>query len=99
VNFRRGQMIFACLGAANGDPSHFDDPERLDLTRQPNRHLAFGAGIHFCLGAKLARVETEIALKLLFTRLPNLRLAVERSQIRYLPRFGQRGLAALPIEW
>ena len=67
---RRGQMLFACLAAANSDPSVFDNPERLDIHRQPNRHLAFGAGIHVCLGAKLARVETAIALERLFTRFP-----------------------------
>ena len=70
---RRGQMLFACLAAANSDPAVFDDPERLDIHRQPNRHVAFGTGIHVCLGAKLARVETAIALERLFTRFPRLR--------------------------
>jgi cytochrome P450 len=96
---RRGQMLFACLATANGDPGRFDDPERLDLRRHPNRHLAFGAGIHYCLGARLASVETEIALERLFTRFPALRLAIPRSQIRYLPRFGTRALTALPVRW
>jgi cytochrome P450 len=96
---RRGQMLFASLAAANSDPAHFDHPERLDIHRQPNRHVAFGAGIHVCLGAKLSRVETEIALQRLFARFPRLELAIPRSQIRYLSRFGTRALASLPVKW
>jgi cytochrome P450 len=96
---RRGQMILACLAAANSDPDVFQNPDRLDIRRQPNRHLAFGAGIHVCLGAKLARVETAIALERLLTRFPNLELAVPRSRIRYSARFGTRSLVALPVKW
>jgi cytochrome P450 len=96
---RRGQMLFGCLAAANSDPRVFESPDRLDLHRQPNRHLAFGAGIHFCLGAKLARVETAIALQRLFTRFPKLQLAVPRSEIRFSSRFGTRALIALPVTW
>jgi cytochrome P450 len=96
---RRGEMLFASLAAANSDPARFEDPEWLDIHRQPNRHVAFGMGIHYCLGAKLASVETEIALRRLFTRFPGLRLAVPRSQIRFVPRFGTRGLMALPVTW
>jgi cytochrome P450 len=95
---RRGQLLLACLASANSDPAEFDRPDQLDLRRQPNRHVAFGAGIHVCLGAKLARVETEIALRGLFTRFPRLRLAVPRSRIRYSARLGSRGLVALPLE-
>ncbi|MCI0681643.1 MAG: cytochrome P450 [Gemmataceae bacterium] len=96
---RRGQMLLACLAAANADPSVFDNPDRLDIHRQPNRHVAFGAGIHVCLGAKLARVETAIALERLFTRFPRLELAVPRSHIRYLSRPGTRALVGLPVRW
>lgn len=95
---RRGQIVFACLASANSDPAVFPDPERLDLRRQPNRHLAFGAGIHFCLGAKLARVETALALQRLFTRFPALRLAVPRNRVRFSARVGTRGLVALPVK-
>lgn len=95
----RGEMIFACLASANSDPAVFADPDRLDIHRQPNRHVAFGAGIHVCLGAKLARVEIAVALERLFTRLPGLRLAVPRTRVRFLPRFGTRGLEALPVTW
>jgi cytochrome P450 len=96
---RRGQMIFACLATANSDPGVFDHPERFDIRRQPNRHVAFGAGIHVCLGAKLARVETAIGLERLFKRFPNLQLAVPRSRLRFSPRFGSRALLALPVKW
>ncbi|MBI3409055.1 MAG: cytochrome P450 [Planctomycetes bacterium] len=96
---RRSQMIFACLAAANSDPSVFQNPERLDIHRLPNRHVAFGAGIHVCLGAKLARVETAIALERLFTRFPNLQLAIPRSQVRFTARFGSRALVALPVKY
>ena len=94
---RRGQMIFACLGSANCDPAVFEDPERLDIRRQPNRHLTFGAGIHVCLGAKLARVETAIAMQRLFTRFPKLRLAVPRERVRFTGRLGTRALESLPV--
>jgi len=96
---RRGQMLFACLASANSDDSRFKSADRLDLRREPNRHVAFGAGIHYCLGAKLSSVETEIALRRLFTRFPNLRLAADRSDIRYSARFGTRALLSLPVNW
>ena len=94
---RRGDMLFACLAAANSDPAVFPHPERLDLRRAPNRHVAFGDGIHYCLGAALARTEVQIALHRLFTRFPNLSLAVPRSQIRFTGPFGARALAALRV--
>jgi cytochrome P450 len=96
---RRGEMLFACLASANADPSRFENPQHLDLRRNGARHLAFGAGIHFCLGAMLARVETEIALKHLFERFPRIGLAIPRAQIRYTRRPGTRGLVALPVKW
>jgi cytochrome P450 len=95
---RRGQMIFAGLAAANSDPAVFENPERLDLRRHPNHHLAFGEGIHYCLGAALARLEIEIALRRLFTRFPNLRLAIPRTQVRFSPYPGVHGLVSLPLQ-
>jgi cytochrome P450 len=63
------------LGAANRDPAQFDDPEQLDVSRSDNRHLAFGYGIHFCLGAPLARIEGQVAIQATIERFPALRLA------------------------
>ncbi|MBL8793490.1 MAG: cytochrome P450 [Planctomycetia bacterium] len=98
-SIRKGQIVFACLASANSDPAVFSEPTRLDLGRPSHRHVAFGAGIHVCLGAKLARVETAIALQRLFTRFPRLSLAVPRSQVRYARRMGLRALDALPVRW
>lgn len=69
---RKGDRVFAMINAANRDPMHFDEPDRLDLERQPNRHLTFGQGAHFCIGAQLARLEARIALPRLFARFPEL---------------------------
>ncbi|MGD9721391.1 MAG: cytochrome P450 [Pirellulales bacterium] len=98
-SIRRGQMLMGCLASANSDPSVFDNPDQLNIRRRPNRHLAFGTGIHVCLGAMLARVETAMALKGLFTRYPHLKLAVPRAQISYTRHFGTRALVALPVTW
>jgi cytochrome P450 len=72
---RRGQQIVLVLAAANRDPAQFEEPDRLDVTRKDVRHLAFGHGLHFCLGAQLARLESVLALEALVTRFPDLRLA------------------------
>jgi len=94
---RRGEVLLGCLAAANADPSAFDHPERLDVRRTPNRHVAFGDGIHHCLGAALARAEVEIALRRLFTRFPNMALAMPRADVRFTGAFGARSLRALPV--
>ncbi len=76
----RGQRVWSMIGAANRDPAQFPEPDRLDLARQPNRHLAFGYGIHFCLGAPLARVEGQVAIGAMMRRWPSLRLGNESVQ-------------------
>jgi cytochrome P450 len=92
---RRGDYVLQIFGSANRDPRVFPDPDRFDLARTPNRHLAFGFGIHFCVGAPLARLEAPIALATLLRRLPNLRLSGQPFAWR---RHGLiRGLDALPV--
>jgi cytochrome P450 len=85
------------LAAANMDPDVFQDPGRLDLERRPNPHLAFGTGIHFCLGHQLARIEGKCALQALFRRWPKLEMAVADSEIRWRERPGLRAIAKLPV--
>ncbi|WP_224248419.1 cytochrome P450 family protein [Hyalangium gracile] len=92
-----GQMIMASLLSANHDPEQFAEPERFDITRTPNRHLSFGVGIHFCLGAPLSRLEAMIAINLLVQRLPRLRLAVEPSTLRWRTGLLIHGLERLPV--
>lgn len=92
-----GEMIMASVLAANHDPEQFTEPERFDITRTPNRHLAFGSGIHFCVGAPLARMEAMIAINLLLERLPRLRLAVDPSTLRWRTGLLIHGLEQLPV--
>jgi pimeloyl-[acyl-carrier protein] synthase len=92
-----GSLVLALLGAANRDPAHFAGPDRLDLTREDNRHLAFGWGIHFCLGAPLARLEGQIAIGSLLRRMPRLSLATDRVEWRQTATL--RGLTTLPVRF
>lgn len=94
---RRGEAIIAMLAAANADPARFHEPQRLDVGRSPNPHVAFGTGSHFCLGAQLARVEAQVVTEKLLTRFPKLSLAVPAAALRYTGEFGIRGLTALPV--
>jgi cytochrome P450 PksS len=93
----KGDAVFISLIGANTDPQHFPDPEVLDLTRQENQHLAFGKGIHYCLGAPLARLEGQIAIGTLFQRFPHLRLTCDPTQLVWNRAFGLRGLTSLPV--
>lgn len=93
-----GELVMQLLGAANRDPAHFPDPDRLDIARSPNRHLAFGYGVHFCLGASLARLEAPVALETLFRRLPGLELAAEPAALEW-ENTVFRGLKALPVTY
>jgi cytochrome P450 len=91
----RGEIVVALIGAANRDPAQFPDPDRLDITRGATHHIAFGWGIHFCLGAPLARVEAQIAIDTLLRRLPGLALATSTPEWRDTSVL--RGLKALPV--
>jgi cytochrome P450 len=97
VRLRKGEKIMVMLAAANMDPAANPHPERLDLQRKPNRHVAFGTGIHFCLGHQLARIEGKCALKSLFQRWPKLTLAVDESEITWRKRPGIRAIEKLPV--
>jgi cytochrome P450 len=92
-----GSFVLVGIGAANHDPAVFAEPERLDVGRDPNPHLAFGFGAHFCLGAQLARLEGEIALRALVERFPGMELATDAP--RYRPNPVLRGLVSLPVSF
>jgi cytochrome P450 len=98
VQLKQGDRIMAMLAAANMDPEANPQPDKLDLARKPNRHLSFGTGIHFCLGHQLARIEGKSALQALFTRWPNLGLAVRPQQVRWRERPGLRAIEALMVK-
>jgi cytochrome P450 len=94
----RGELVLAVLGSANHDEREFEDPDVLNLTRDPNRHLAFGrGGVHHCLGAPLARMEGQIAISALLRRFPHARLAVAPETLRWRRGLFLRGLHMLPL--
>jgi cytochrome P450 PksS len=97
VQLKKGEKIMPMLAAANLDPQANGNPEKLDLERKPNRHIAFGTGIHFCLGHQLARIEGASALKALFRRWPKLELAVDESQITWRSMPGLKAIEHLPV--
>ncbi|HKF35292.1 MAG TPA: cytochrome P450, partial [Ktedonobacteraceae bacterium] len=92
---RKRQAVIAVMGAANRDPERFPDPDRLDICRQDNRHLAFAWGAHFCFGAPLARLEGQIAFETLPRRLPN--LGLEPGSVTWRENLAFRGLTSLPV--
>jgi cytochrome P450 len=94
-----GDPVLVVLAAADRDPEKFTAPDTLDLTRRDNQHLGYGHGIHYCLGAPLARLEGQIALATLFSRLPDLRLAVDPGDLRWRGGLIMRGLRTLPVEF
>lgn len=85
--------------AANRDPAEFQNPATLDIMGASNKHLGFGYGVHYCLGAPLARLEARIAFNTLLKRLPTLRLGVPASQLSYNDSSIVRGLVHLPVRW
>lgn len=92
---KRGQAVNLLIGSANRDPDQFTNPERLEITRADNRHIAFGHGIHYCLGAPLARLEASVAVPLLLRRMPQMRLLASEPEHR--DTIGFRGLKHLPV--
>jgi cytochrome P450 len=96
---RRGESMVALLASANHDERQFPDPETFDIARDPNRHLAFGTGIHACLGATLARLEAQVAFPALFARFPDIALAIPREEVTWREGTFLRGLTRLPVTW
>jgi cytochrome P450 PksS len=93
----RGSLVLGVIASANRDERAFPDADRLDLARQPNRHLSFGHGGHFCVGAALARMEGRVAIATLLHRLPKLRLAQDQSQLTWRGGLVLRGITRLPV--
>jgi hypothetical protein len=98
VTLGRQELVVAVLGAGNRDPARFENANRLDVTRKDPSPLSFGGGIHFCLGAQLARIEAAEVLGAVLSRLPDLRLA-EPERMQWRPSFALRGLTELPVAW
>jgi cytochrome P450 len=93
----KGQATIAVMAAANRDPERFAEPDRIDIRRTDNRHLAFGWAAHFCFGAPLARIEGQAAFEALLSRLPD--LALEPGPLVWRRNLGLRGLVTLPVSF
>lgn len=99
VSIKKGDMIFIGIGSANRDPEYFDEPDTLNVARTPNRHISFGFGIHFCLGAPLARMEASIAFNALLKRFPNIELNGSSEDLTWRKNVFLRGLETLPVKF
>lgn len=99
VTIPRGALVHAVIASANRDERQFSNPDILDIAREPNRHVAFGQGIHYCLGAPLARLEGQIAISTILSRMPNLHLTIPAEKLHWRKGIILRGLKALPISW
>ena len=97
VTIPEGNRVLLSIGAANHDPRRFEDPGRFDINRVMNQHLAFGFGVHFCLGARLARLEARVAMEEIHARLPD--YEVEESGVSVVHAGNVAGLATLPIRF
>jgi cytochrome P450 len=99
ITIPSGELVLVCVASANRDGARIADPDRFDLTRRDLTHLSFGHGIHFCLGAPLARVEAEVALRGLLAHFPDLTLALPAHRLAWRPGMFMRGLVSLPVRW
>jgi cytochrome P450 len=99
VTIPSGETVLPLFATANRDPSAFTDPDRFDIGRAPANHLAFGAGVHHCLGAQLARLELQEAFRGLAGRMPGLRLAIPATELRFTPGMAIHSLCELPVRW
>ena len=97
-HLKRGQLVMAFLAGANSDKRQFENPFELNINRENVRHVGFGGGIHLCLGIQLARIEGQVGLERLFSRFPNLALAVPKNDLKWMERIGMRGVHALPVK-
>ena len=95
----KGDLVLAALGSANRDESKFENPDTLVLDRQNNKHVGFGSGMHYCLGAPLARLEASIAFQVLFERLPNIQLAIDSENLRWNSSLVTRGVKTIPVKF
>lgn len=95
----KGALVLGVIAAANRDPRRFEHPEAVDVAREDNKHLSFGQGIHYCVGAPLSRLEGAVAFTALTKRLPGLRLGVPPERLRWRSSLVLRGLKALPVAW
>jgi cytochrome P450 len=97
VTIPKGELVMVAIGSANRDERQFENPDTLDIIRANNKHIAFGLGVHYCVGAPLARLEGSIAINTLVHCLPDLRLAVAPDALRWRPGYQVRGLESLPV--
>ncbi|HCS52688.1 MAG TPA: hypothetical protein DIW81_14040 [Planctomycetaceae bacterium] len=99
AELEKGDILMAILAAANVDPTVFENPDQFDISRKPNPHIAFGAGIHVCLGMKLAKLEARVSFQKLWSQLKNMELAVAPEEIQWSRQKGVRGPQCLPIRF
>lgn len=96
---KRGDMVFIALSSANRDPQQFIEPDSFDITREANNHIAFGKGVHFCLGAPLARMEGEVAINILLKRMPRIQLNTDHDSLEWRAGIIIRGLKEIPVKF
>jgi cytochrome P450 PksS len=99
VTIPSGATVYAVIASANRDEQQFECADQFDIARPNNRHLSFGMGTHYCLGAPLARLEGQIAIRALLKHMPRLRLACTNDQVRWKPGLILRGVQSLPLEF